>query len=72
MITLQYSKYTAEIEFLESRLKEMALTYKIEQVKALPQPNFDDGTTRVEGIKNIKEQLNQLEGELKDWWYCSC
>ena len=72
MITIKYSNYDQEVKDIEERLKDMSLAFKLKKEDELGTPVFEDVIIRVEGQEKIKAELDKLQEELKQWWYCSC
>lgn len=50
----------------------MSLAYQLEQEDNVSKVVFEDGTTRLVGLEKIDKELDKLQSELKQWWYCSC
>lgn len=72
MITLYYSKKTAGVTQLEERLIEMSLGYKIKEKGKISTVELRDGDQRYKGFVAIHKHLDEVQGELKKWWYCNC
>jgi hypothetical protein len=72
MIVIKYSKYNKNVRHIEDRLKGMSMAYQLEQEQAVPTVVFDDGNIRLEGLERIDQELDKLQSELKQWWYCNC
>jgi hypothetical protein len=72
MITLKFAQPTNESQQIEERLKELSLAYKTETSISSKQVELTDGTTNVQGHEAIQNYLDQLSGELNQWYYCAC
>ncbi len=72
MITIQYSDYDTSVQHIEERLKEMSLAFRLKQDDNIQRVVFEDGNIRLEGLEKIDPELDKLQSELKQWWYCNC
>ena len=72
MITLKFAQLTNESQQIEERLKELSLAYQTVSNLSSKQVELADGITTVQGYEAIQNYLDQLSGELNQWYYCSC
>lgn len=72
MITIKYADYNKNVQHIEGRLKEMSLAFQLRQEKEVSEVVFEDGSIRLEGLEKIDKELDKLQSELKQWWYCNC
>ena len=72
MITLRFATRSEEIDQVEERLKEMVLGYEIKKSKKYQTVELVEGDERIIGIVAIQKYLDDIQGELKNWWYCEC
>lgn len=61
-----------EVEQVEQQLKTLSLAYQKEENPNLSHPTLSDGIKQVEGLEAIQQYLEELSGELGQWYYCSC
>ena len=72
MYTIQYHSEDSLMQEIKSRLEDLSLAYKIEQLADHRSTSLIySGTTWTEK-ESIFEHLNQTEEELKRWHYCNC
>ena len=57
---------------VEERLLSLSLAFKKEQSQEVTIITLEDGKTVVEGLEKIQSYLDQLQGELNQWYYCAC
>jgi hypothetical protein len=72
MIIIKFSEYNKNVQHIENRLKDMSLAFQLKQEQDIPKVMFEDGSIRLEGLEKIDKELDKLQSELKEWWYCSC
>lgn len=72
MITIHYQQKDQDLERIEERLKSLSLAYKVEQDPAVKEPTLKDGLETAKGETAIQTYLDQLKGELGQWYYCAC
>jgi hypothetical protein len=72
MIIIKFSEYNKNVQHIENRLKDMSLAFQLKQEQDIPKVMFEDGNIRLEGLEKIDKELDKLQSELKEWWYCSC
>ena len=72
MLTLSYPQPSTKLQDIEEQLQSVALAYKAVQQADLTQPKLEDGLQTVEGEAAIQKYVEQLLGEMGQWWYCSC
>lgn len=71
MIVLRYPSLTPNIQAIEDRLKSISLDYLVQVSSKLRKVEMEDGKQRFVGEDAINRELNNLEEEAKQWWYCS-
>ena len=54
------------------RLKRMSLAFREEEDRSVEAPELDDSDRTVSGTSDIHTYLDEIEGQLGEWWYCSC
>ncbi len=72
MIKLLYKLENQNLIDIKERFESLALAYKIEKDDTIEHVSLVDGDLTYEGIKAINAQIDQLEIDLKKWWYCDC
>ena len=72
MIVIRYNKKSEGINLIEERLKEMVLGHKLELMKNAKEVVLIEGKEKIEGFAGIHKYLDEIQGELKQWWYCDC
>ena len=61
-----------EISEVISRLRRMSLAYEFISDEKVDQPLLTDGNVTHRGLRQILSFLDELESELKSWYYCDC
>ncbi|HKK76717.1 MAG TPA: hypothetical protein VJ953_16690 [Saprospiraceae bacterium] len=72
MITITYPKADADLERVLEKIKDLSLAHKTVASPATAEIQLEDGITKVQGEAAIQAYLEKLEGELDQWYYCSC
>lgn len=72
MIVLQYSTLTDEVKEVQSRLESLVLSHKVEETENLNEPILISGKDRFSGKQEISAFLEELGGELQQWYHCAC
>ena len=72
MITLKYGIKNAAVVELESKIQQLSLAYQIEEKKSNKQIILQDGKLEIKGVTAILKHLEELQGELSQWYYCAC
>ena len=72
MITLKYGTKNAAVERVENYLEQLSLAYQIDEKRSNRKLVLKDGNLEVKGENAILEHLEELKGELGQWYYCSC
>lgn len=72
MITITYAKSDAELERILEKLKNLSLAHKLINSTEVAEIQLEDGIEKVQGEAAIQAYLEKLEGELGQWYYCSC
>ncbi len=72
MITLTVTAGEPAHQVIIDRLKELSLAFATKEESAQSQVFLDDGTTRIVGQEAILAYLDELEAELRYWYYCAC
>lgn len=68
---LKYKSLNNQVQEIEDELKRLSLAYKVEQNDAIEDITLIDDATYI-GKEAIHDKINDLEKELKSWWYCAC
>ena len=71
-MVLHFSKYTKELEDLESRIKTLSLAYSKNQNEGLEIPMLKDGSKEYKGIDTMNDYIDLLDLEKEQWYYCNC
>lgn len=71
MIILRYAALTPKIQEIEERLKAISLDYLVQITNRKRKVEMEDGKQLFVGEDEINKELNNLEEEAKQWWYCS-
>lgn len=71
MITLTYRQPSQEVKHIKEKLASLSLAYadQIDQEHAIA---LRDNEEIYIGQASIEQYLQQLEGELDQWYYCNC
>ena len=73
MYLLKYSEKDKAFTEVEERLYNLSLGFKSEYSPGLKTVTlFDDREMIAEGLHAIKAHLDQVSGELRQWYYCDC
>ena len=72
MLIFKYPERTPAVQTIEERLAELVVAHQIQTDEQLKAPVLEDGTRMLEGTQAIHHHLDELQGELKQWWYCAC
>ena len=72
MIVLQYSTLTDEVKDVKSQLESLVVSHKVEESENLDEPILISGDDRFSGKKEISAFLEELGGELQQWYHCAC
>ena len=71
-MTLQYAIPNTDVLEIISKLKDLSLAHKKEQVNDLATTVLVDGKQKIIGATAILSHLDTLEQELQSWYYCNC
>ncbi len=71
MITITYRQPSQEVDLIKDKLASMSLAYK-DQVNDEHPIALRDNDDLYIGMESIQQYLQQLEGELNQWYYCDC
>ena len=71
MYILQYSN-EQQIQEVKARLEQLSLAFSIEQKDDIPGVQLLEGKKIVVGQQSILQHLDELSGELHQWYYCNC
>lgn len=72
MITISYSEADAALERILEKLKALSLAHKTIVAPELNEIQLEDGIEQIHGEAAIQDYLEDLAGELRQWYYCSC
>lgn len=72
MITIHYQQKDESLACIEEKLKSLSLAYKKQEDPEVKAPTLKDGTETINGETAIQTYLEQLQGELGQWYYCAC
>lgn len=72
MIIISYPAEDKALDQITEKLQELSLAFQTEASSGLADIQLEDGLRTVVGKVDILEYLDQLQGELKQWYYCSC
>lgn len=72
MIVLKIPAKEAKFLPIVDRLKSLSLAFRQEENAEVKEITLEDGKSVVEGVQKIEQYLDQLQGELHQWYYCSC
>lgn len=72
MITISYPQKNAVLERVLEKLKELSLAHKATANPYINIIQLEDGISKVQGEAAIQKYLEELAGELDQWYYCSC
>lgn len=72
MIKLVYKLENQKFLDIKERIEGLSLAYKLEKDKTAKKVLLKDGELIYEGPKSINDHLDQLELDLRKWWYCDC
>ncbi len=56
---------------IKQRMDDMRLAYETEEVK-LSEITLEDGKEKYAGVQATIEHLDEIAGELHQWYYCNC
>lgn len=69
MLTLIGKKSSSHFIEIQKKLDELTLSYHMKYTN--DRPYLQDGEIEVKGKEEIKKYIDELEEELKRWYYCS-
>lgn len=72
MLLLKYHKTDATATAIKERLQEMTLAFQEEQQKQKKTISLSDDTQSFEGLEAIQAYLDDVQKDLKGWYYCNC
>lgn len=72
MYILRSHSKTKEMIEIEDRLKNHSLAYKVELDDNLEILSLKDNDLSILGFTAIVKHLDELSGELNQWYYCDC
>jgi hypothetical protein len=72
MIIISYPQKDAVLERVLEKLKELSLAHKTRASPDIKVIQLEDGISKVQGASAIQQYLEELAGELDQWYYCSC
>ncbi len=71
MIKLKFVEKDDPVTEILDRLKKMALAFKEESLEQ-GEVELEHSDIQLEGEKAIHQYLDEIEGQLGEWWYCAC
>ncbi len=72
MIKLIYKLENQKFLDIKERIEGLSLAFKLEKDKTVKKVSLQDGDLIYEGPRSINHHLDQLEVDLRKWWYCDC
>ncbi len=69
---LMYAIQDDHYEEITERLTSLCLAYEIKVVPQATEPMLTDGSVTARGKEAIMQYLDDLQEELKSWYYCGC
>ena len=73
MYILKYNENNDPFREVEERMRSLSLGFKIEQQKEMDTVSlYDDEELIASGKTAILAHLDEVSGELHQWYYCSC
>ena len=71
MYILGASSKTKEMTEIEDQLKTHSLAYKVEIDNRFDTLTLSDNDLSIQGFAAIVKHLDELSGELNQWYYCA-
>lgn len=72
MITISYPQKDTALERVLEKVKELSLAHRTAVNPDINVIQLEDGISKVQGEADIQQYLEELAGELDQWYYCSC
>ena len=73
MYILKYAHKDQETAEAEERLRSLSLGFRSEQQPELKEVTlFDDAKVIAQGLSAIQSHLDEVSGELPQWYFCNC
>lgn len=72
MIELIYKLENQVFLDIKERIEDLSLAYKLEKDTKIKKLSLKDGDLIYEGDKAINLHIDQLEKDIRKWWYCDC
>lgn len=72
MITITYSKEDTALRHVLEKIISLSLAHQTVLEPTIAAIQLADGCVTVQGEAAIQQYLEELEGELRHWYYCSC
>ena len=71
-MTLHYATANAEYDEIIDRLKSLSLAFTAEKAPNNSALKLVDSGVTIDGKDAILKHLDELAGELHQWYYCNC
>ncbi len=72
MINLKYAEENQQFLDIKERMKDLSLAFSHSQNTIQEHIVLEENEVQIKGYENIWKYLDQLEEELKSWYYCAC
>ena len=73
MYIVKYAQEDEQFKEVIDRFRSLSLGFKTEQLKACKEVSlYDNEDLIAKGVSAIQSHLDELSGELHQWYYCSC
>ena len=72
MIKLIYKLENQKLSDIKDRIEDLSLAYKLEKDEKVKKISLKDGDLIYEGSTAVNKHIDQLEKDIRKWWYCDC
>lgn len=72
MIKLIYKLENQKLTDIKDRIEDLSLAYKLEKNEKVKTVSLEDGDLIYEGDRAVNNHIDQLEKDIRKWWYCDC
>lgn len=72
MLTLKYQSETTDVKAVKERLEELSLAFQTISTQENDLIVLADSQKEYIGKASILKYLEELQEELKKWYYCNC
>ena len=72
MIKVRFSQRDNQLADILERLRHLSLAFREEEDRSVEEPELQDSDRKISGNAEIHDYLDEIEGQLGEWWYCSC